>query len=73
MGDWQFELAVQDAAGSGDGEVHSICARGQRQRQIGDQQAFADFRFPTEEENALRRQQPRFYPAKWRVGGLLAE
>src|SRR6516162_4728824 len=69
--DRQLELADEHTALRRDWESQSIGASGQRQRQVGDQQRFAHFRFPAHKQDALRGQQARFYEAgRWR-GRLL--
>ena len=48
--------------------VRSAAGR-QRQREVGDQQRFAHFRFSAHKQNSLRRQQSGFHQAGRRVGG----
>ena len=69
----QLELADQHTARSGDRKAQAIGAGRQRQRQVGDQQRFADLRLAAHKQNALRGQQARFDQAGRRSGRLLLQ
>ena len=69
----QLELADQDTARGGYGETSAVFARGQRQGQIGHQQALAHLGLAAHKQDAFRRQQSRLDPAGRRSGRLLGE
>jgi len=69
----QFELADQHATRCGDGEAGAVLAGGQRQCQIGHQQALAHLGLAAHEQNARRRQQSRLDPSRRRRSRLLGE
>jgi hypothetical protein len=70
--DRQLELTDQHAAQGRHRKAHPVGARRQRQREVGDQQRFADFRFTAYEESALCGQQSRLHQAG-RRGRLLLQ
>jgi hypothetical protein len=69
----QFELADQHPARGGYVEAGTVFARGQRQRQIGHQQALAHLGLAAYEQDAGRRQQSRLDPARRRRCRLFGE
>ena len=71
--DGQFELADQHAARRRDGKAGAVRAGRQRQREVGDQQRFADLRLPAHEQDSLRGQQSGFHQAGRRGGRLLLQ
>ncbi len=71
--DGQFELADQHTARRRDGKAGAVRAGRQRQREVGDQQRFADLRLPAHEQDSLRGQQSGFHQAGRRGGRLLLQ
>ena len=70
---YREEVYDQNTARRGYAESGAVTTRGQRQRQIGHQQALAHLGLAAHEQDACGRQQSRVDPARRRRGRLLSE
>ena len=66
-------MADQHTARSRDGKAGGIRAGGQRQREVSDQQRFAQLRLSADEQIPCGGQRSGFNQAGWRGGRLLLQ